>query len=633
MWQGKMVPKEVAALEYFNESEATLKRGDIPLAIKKFEDFLVSFSDDSHAQIVHFKLGSIYYSQDKKDKAIENFGTLIKKFPKSEYRHLGAYYLARIFFDQKKYVDCLKTLQVVDYEKLTNRKRLLNYLKMSAISYRMVGNFSEAIVWYMKEKSYLGPGSRQKEIDKIMVDMLFNQLKLEGLLKIRNQVTQGYPAEVLLLKLVREYYQNEKFNKTLVYAREFISTHPESEFKEEVQDMLTKVEGFKRQKVNRIGVLLPLSGKYKVFGERILKGILLATKLLDQDQSSITIPELTLEIRDSQANAEVTKKQMDDLIINEGVAAVIGPISTGAAEVAAGIAQDYKVPIITLSQEEDVTKKGGFVFRNSLTKSAQIKVLVEFAINVLEINKFAVLYPEHPYGKEFADLFWKEVEANKAEVTAIASYEVKAKDFSKPIKKIIGKEDIKARAHEICGSREHIRGTVCYSAKKLPPIIDFQAIFIPDSYQNVSLIVPALPYADVTGVQLLGISTWNTENLIKRAGKQNLQGAIFTDAYFANIDNQQSKFFHEGYLKQYAEKPEILAILGYESMMILQQVIAGGVKDRRDLKKTLQKVSSFPGISGELAINKDGSFEREIYVLTVDRGKISQFPYENPVQE
>ena len=49
----------------------------------------------------------------------------------------------------------------------------------------------------------------------------------------------------------------------------------------------------------------------------------------------------------------------------------------------------------------------------------------------------------------------------------------------------------------------------------LPPIVDFDALFIPDEHDKIVLIAPQLAFHDVTGVRLLGSSGWVDPELIE----------------------------------------------------------------------------------------------------------------------
>ena len=63
------------------------------------------------------------------------------------------------------------------------------------------------------------------------------------------------------------------------------------------------------------------------------------------------------------------------------------------------------------------------------------------------------------------------------------------------------------------------------------PIFDFEALFIPDSPRQSSLMIPQLAYYDITGVVLLGTNLWSSEQFI-RANRQFMQGAVIPTGFF-----------------------------------------------------------------------------------------------------
>ena len=61
----------------------------------------------------------------------------------------------------------------------------------------------------------------------------------------------------------------------------------------------------------------------------------------------------------------------------------------------------------------------------------------------------------------------------------------------------------------------------------LPPFVDFDALFIPDSHENVVLIAPQLAFHEAAGAVLLGANGWHHEDLVRIAGKH-VEGAYYT---------------------------------------------------------------------------------------------------------
>lgn len=49
---------------------------------------------------------------------------------------------------------------------------------------------------------------------------------------------------------------------------------------------------------------------------------------------------------------------------------------------------------------------------------------------------------------------------------------------------------------------------------KLSPIVDFDVIFIPDTYKAVGQIIPTLVFEDLKDVKIFGLSSWNNKQLL-----------------------------------------------------------------------------------------------------------------------
>jgi branched-chain amino acid transport system substrate-binding protein len=150
---------------------------------------------------------------------------------------------------------------------------------------------------------------------------------------------------------------------------------------------------------------------------------------------------------------------------------------------------------------QGIAYKGEYVFQNSLTYASQAEALVAYAFEDLGIRTYAILYPRNSYGLTFKGLFQQEVEHRGGKVVVSASYTDDQTDFG-----------------------DVIKGMVRYEKPRDPkeepkPIINFQAIFIPDDFKRINLVVPQLAYYDIKEVQLLGTNGWNSPDLLRDSGK------------------------------------------------------------------------------------------------------------------
>ena len=94
--------------------------------------------------------------------------------------------------------------------------------------------------------------------------------------------------------------------------------------------------------------------------------------------------------------------------------------------------------IITLTQKGDITAIGEYVFRNFLTPAMQVEAVVSYATGALDIERFAILFPNENYGRTFMQLFWDQVISAEGKVVGVEMYEPNQTDFVDAIRKLVG---------------------------------------------------------------------------------------------------------------------------------------------------------------------------------------------------
>jgi ABC-type branched-subunit amino acid transport system substrate-binding protein len=121
---------------------------------------------------------------------------------------------------------------------------------------------------------------------------------------------------------------------------------------------------------------------------------------------------------DSEGNPDNARRGVERLVKEDNVIAIIGSLLSKTAPAVAAKANELGVPTLALSQKAGVTEVGPSVFRNALTSEMQVRQLVKSAMEDLKLRRFAILYPNDPYGVEYANIFWDEVLARGGVITA-----------------------------------------------------------------------------------------------------------------------------------------------------------------------------------------------------------------------
>ena len=354
-----------------------------------------------------------------------------------------------------------------------------------------------------------------------------------------------------------------------------------------------------------IGCLLPLTGSFALYGQEVLKGVQLALSSVAQQGSSVR-----LIVKDTRGSAEETSSLVEALVNTHKVISVIGPLTSRSALSAAKKAQEIGVPILTLTQREGITAEGDMVFQNFLTPAMEVDPLVQKATQQMGLSRFAVLYPDTVYGRTLMNLFWDKVEEAGGSITAIESYKPEQTDFAVEIKKMVGLYYPRpAPAAEALAERKALSSQmgvdlVPSAEKEVEPIIDFDAVFIPDNAQKICLIAPQFPFHKVFRIRFLGTSLWQSPELVEQAGEY-LQGAVFPSGFSTTSDSPTVKEFVALYRKTYDDDPGILAAAGYDTLMFLSHVLVKKApKTRRDLQQAMQASKDFTGILGKMVFNE-----------------------------
>jgi len=423
----------------------------------------------------------------------------------------------------------------------------------------------------------------------------------------------------------------------------------------ELQQMVVELADALIYKRFTVGCLLPLSGRYEVYGQRALNGIQLA---LNTSTVARTNPHLEIVIKDTRSDPTVAVRAVGELY-DSGVAAIIGPIVT--AEPAARIAQERHLPIVTFTQKEHITEIGDFVFRNFFTPGMQVRAIVDHAVINLKARRFAILYPDEKYGRTFMNLFWDEVIRQNGQVVAIESYDVKTVDFAEPIKKLVGRhypipEDIQTRAERIWPPFTKAREDGCRGLDKMPglmyplpaelacwknavveevpdcipeaapemkeaaepeSIVDFDAIFIPDAPNKAGLILPQLAFYDISEVTLMGTNLWSSKTLIEMS-RDHANGAILPDGFYAGSSKPPTRQFVAAYQAAFTDPPGYIEAIGYDTARLLLYLISRpDVRSRTELRDKLLRVADFQGATGETAFDYNGDVHKPLFLIKV----------------
>jgi ABC-type branched-subunit amino acid transport system substrate-binding protein len=389
-----------------------------------------------------------------------------------------------------------------------------------------------------------------------------------------------------------------------------------------------------------IGVALPLSGPFARFGEESLRGVLLAAGVFDREGEGE--PQVRVLVRDTAGTPARAMAAVRAFAADERVSAIVGPLLSAECEAAAAAAQEAHIPLLALSAREEVAHGRSYVFRLRTRPSDDVQLLVDRAA-AQGAERYAILYRADAYGRGLRDLFWDAAERSGGRVVGVAAYDPQATDFAEPIRRLAGyvlltdeekrllaKRDRmlhKARrlpAEEALELREKARELTSRDGSPLPPIVDFDALFIPESYENVVLIAPQLAFHEVTDTRLLGPDGWYNEDLV-RLGREHVEGSVFVAHFYPESEVGYVRDFTEHYEATFGELPDAFAAEAYDAAMLVLHQLDRGDTRRGSLRDGLLSAEAWPGVSGVLTMRADGNAQKRPFLLGVERGHVIQY--------
>jgi ABC-type branched-subunit amino acid transport system substrate-binding protein len=156
------------------------------------------------------------------------------------------------------------------------------------------------------------------------------------------------------------------------------------------------------------------------------------------------------------------------------------------------------------------------------------------------------------------------------------------------------------------------------------PIVDFDAVFIPDAPKKAGLIIPQLAYYDIRDVYLLGTNLWNSSTLLEMSGEY-MKGTLIADGFFSESRSETVRKFVAAFQNTYGRVPGFIEAVAYDSAMMVFETMRHTATDlRRDLKQALLQISDFEGVSGRTGFALNGEAEKTLYMLQIEQRRFAQ---------
>ncbi|MBU6166841.1 MAG: penicillin-binding protein activator [Alphaproteobacteria bacterium] len=356
-------------------------------------------------------------------------------------------------------------------------------------------------------------------------------------------------------------------------------------------------------RLNKVALLVPLSGANAALGESIANAAAMAMADLGK-------PQVQLLTYDSANGAgEAAARAMAD-----GAGLILGPLLGSEVPAVQAAVAGRPVPILSFSNDAAVAN--GNVFVLGFQPGQAVARVVGYA-RMRGVERFAALVPQGVYGQRAQLAFVKAVNDAGGRSTAVVPYTREPAKLLAAARQVTN-YDARVRA----SGKPMIRpdGTVARVAGALAPV-PFQALLVADSGAAAARFLQPLSRfgAGPGQVVILGTELWNNEPGL--AAVPALKGAIY-----ATVPDGRFNGLAARYRAKHGGNPSRLASLGYDAVLLAHGLAARWPFGQPFPRAALLARDGFAGIDGAFRFTASGVVERGLEVDQLGTGTVSPAP-------
>lgn len=627
------VKASAAVQQDFKLARTAFDKGDSKKALARLKKIAASSPDSDLAADANMMMAQIFERDQQWNDALKTYLAVANSEVASPYEAEALLRAARINLRFSKFSEAADLTERVRKSASASAAQKLDADELRGEALLAENRVYDAVELYVSLVEKASDARRKEKYRIAAQDLLDTRLTEDEVERVSERSSFGFLRPTAKYRMGLTFADQRQLPKARAAFQDVIALAPGTELAERAAGFVSQIDSRSRVNSKTVGAVLPLSGKQQAQGYRALRGLQLGLGIYGPGKKQ---SGFRLAVIDSEGNPDIARRGLERLVVEDNAVAVVGGLLSRTASAEASKAQEFGIPAIMMGQRAGLTEIGDFIFRNALTSQMQAERLAAVSIESLGLKRFAILFPNDAYGTEFANFFWDAVRLRGGQVTASLPYDPKETDFRSHVQRLTGNFYVEDRADEYRlryrqylekNPKRNARAGAISTEEILPPIVDFDAIFIPDSARAAGQIAPMLAANDVSGLRLLGTNLWNNPSFISR-GQKYVEDAIIVDGLYTGDRSFQASQFVREYKEVFGEEPGMIEAQAYDSGLLLRQLIATGSSSRIELQEKLASVKGFPGAFGPLDMSATRELQRPISVLTVSGGKLQ--PFENP---
>lgn len=340
----------------------------------------------------------------------------------------------------------------------------------------------------------------------------------------------------------------------------------------------------------RLGVVATFSGEGFRAGRDALEAARFAVDTARREGQPVVNGQacrIRIFVRDDRDSPEEAQRVVRELVQDEQVTAIIGPLSSGMADAAAQAAEALGVPLVAPSATAAVVTAGRpHIFRIAFTDAFQGAILGRLAVQELHANRVAVLgNRDNLASQSLARAFMAAVRQCGGQA-ALFTYEDRDRDFKPVLEKALAENP--------------------------------EVLFLPNPTKEVVLQGLAARKLGFAGI-LLGGDSWDGPEISRLAA---FDGAIFVDHWREDAPGARSKAYAAAFRQEYNRPATEIGALTQDAVAVVLSAVSRADSVRPEpVTRALMTHPPFAGVTGRFDFENDGNPVKSLFLTHVlDRG-------------
>lgn len=344
-------------------------------------------------------------------------------------------------------------------------------------------------------------------------------------------------------------------------------------------------------KIIKIGVVIPQSGQWALYGNSVREGIELADSCIKENK----LMKETIQIMwyDTNSNPETAYEIMEKAI-DDGCVAIVGGITTSEAIKMIDLSLKKKVILMSpTASAAELVNRSIYFFRIFPSDEYEVTNASKFIVENLGTKNLSILYQEN----DFCDFISRNLEMKSKNLGVENSLRVKISSDGSNIEPAV-KEALLAKPNTIY--------IATYS----------------DIFPQVLMEIKSKNYAG----KIVTTSAFNSPGLLAQVASYAEELYFFKPPFDPNDKkNTVCQDFVNKYKNIYGKEPDIFPAYGFDAFMVLIEGIKLGGTFTEELYKGLRSISNFQGVTGMISFTAQGEVVKYPRIYFIKGGQPLDF--------